>query len=111
MPLNVEPIRVLIVDDEEEYQSLARRVLSDSGISVDITVATDFESALYLVLSEYFDLLILDLVLHGRNAGPQESWEGLWILQELCERGINEHLAIVVLTQFANAKVVNYIWT
>src|SRR5437870_2631327 len=99
MSVPSDQLRVLIVDDEEEYQLLAKRVISDSGMSADITVASDFDSALYLVLSEYYDILILDLVLHGRNAGPQESWEGLWILQELCERGLNEHLAIIVLTQ------------
>lgn len=80
------PMRLLIVEDEEELADLTRSALERSGFAVDLaanlTLAND-----YLALARY-DALILDLAL--------PDGDGLSLLRSL--RGRSSALPVLILT-------------
>src|SRR5215469_793010 len=94
-----EPMRVLIVDDEEKYQHLGASIVKECVPESQIEYASDYESALPLLLRHYFDFVLLDLVLH-KEAGPLESWEGPWLMQHLMESGLNQYIPVIIFTKF-----------
>ncbi len=57
--------RVLVVDDDPRILSMMRRVLEADGYAV--SVALDGEAALDHVRADAFDLLILDVMMPGRD--------------------------------------------
>ena len=59
------PSHILVVDDDPRMLTMMRRVLEVDGYSV--AVAADGDAALDLLRSEPVDLLILDLMLPGRD--------------------------------------------
>jgi two-component system response regulator MprA len=67
-PRNLAPARearVLVVDDDPRILSMMRRVLEVDGYAV--TVAADGDAALQVLRSEAIDLLILDVMMPGRD--------------------------------------------
>ncbi|MGD0196521.1 MAG: response regulator transcription factor [Solirubrobacteraceae bacterium] len=58
-------MRVLVVEDEEKLASLLRRGLRQAGMAVD--VASDGEGALLRATSTSYDLILLDVMLPGRD--------------------------------------------
>jgi two-component system response regulator MprA len=64
-PSAVAPCRVLVVDDDPRILSMMRRVLQLDGYVV--ALAQDGDEALELVRREGADLVILDLMLPGRD--------------------------------------------
>lgn len=66
-------MRILVVEDERKVASFLQRGLEAEGYSVE--VATDGDSGLARALSEPFDLLLLDVMLPGRD--------GMAVLREL----------------------------
>ncbi|MFH2111210.1 MAG: response regulator [Candidatus Bathyarchaeota archaeon] len=54
---------ILVVDDEEDIQSLAEIILKEAGHNV--TTAQDGETALDLVGRNRYDLVLLDVILPG----------------------------------------------
>jgi heavy metal response regulator len=70
-------VRILVIEDEPKVASFVRRGLEAEHYEVD--VAYDGESGLAQALATEYDLLILDLMLPGRN--------GLDVLRELRARG------------------------
>ena len=56
---------ILIVEDEEALQTTLRLSLSLEGY--DVSVASDGVSALRRVREEYFDLIILDIMMPKKN--------------------------------------------
>lgn len=82
-------IRVLLVDDDEEDALIARELLDDSEhVRFAVTWARDAAQALTLLVSEPFDVCLLDLRLGADS--------GLHVLAEARERGLE--LPIVMLT-------------
>lgn len=82
------PHRILVVDDDRQIARLVRSYLEQAGFSV--LTAFDGEAALALLRSERPDLVVLDLMLPGRN-----GWEITRIVRE------DKHLAetpIIMLT-------------
>jgi two-component system, OmpR family, response regulator len=79
-------MRVLVVEDDPLVGDAVRRSLSTAGFAADLV--GDAESARSAVLSENFDLLVLDLGL------PQES--GLQLLRNLRTRG--KLVPVLILT-------------
>jgi CheY-like chemotaxis protein len=100
----LEKMRVLIVDDKREDQELGASIVTECVPDAAITFASEYESALPLLLNEYFDFVLLDLVLH-EDAGPEEGWEGPWLLQDLLEKGLNRYVPVVILTNFSRAEL------
>lgn len=81
-----ETLRVLLVDDEEDFRRSASRALSRRGVVV--REAADGVAALIAVRSERPDLVILDLRMPGMD--------GIETLRRL--RGIDDSLPVIVLT-------------
>jgi two-component system, OmpR family, response regulator QseB len=77
---------ILIVEDEARIASFIEKGLRSHGFMV--TTATDAFSAVDLVLTHQFDLVILDLGLPGMD--------GLQVLEQL--RGQGELLPVIILT-------------
>src|ERR671929_11270 len=59
------PSRILVVDDDPHMLTMMRRVLEVEGYAV--AVAPDGDTALDVLRSEPVDLIILDLMLPGRD--------------------------------------------
>ncbi len=64
-PAAAAAAHVLVVDDDPRMLSMMRRVLEVDGYAV--TVAPDGDEALYVLRSEPIDLLILDVMMPGRD--------------------------------------------
>ncbi|WP_067933683.1 response regulator transcription factor [Alicyclobacillus kakegawensis] len=70
--MDQEPVRILVVDDEERIRRLVRMYLERSGFAVD--EAADGKTALQAALSQPYALIILDLMLpemDGRDVCTQ----------------------------------------
>jgi CheY-like chemotaxis protein len=103
MGTELDALQVLVVEDEETYQRSAEAIVRSRVADAHIDFATDFTTALPAILHRYYDVLILDLVLHPNPTGPLEEWEGIWIIQELFERGLTREIKVFVLTAHAGA--------
>ncbi|MBE9004665.1 response regulator transcription factor [Fortiea sp. LEGE XX443] len=78
--------RILIAEDEIRIAAFIEKGLRSHGFTT--TVASDAHAATNMALSSYFDLMILDLGLPGKD--------GLNVLEEL--RGQGENLPVIILT-------------
>ena len=79
-------MRILIVEDEQKVANALREGLE--GERCEVTVAHTGEDAFFRASTEDFDVMLLDLMLPGRD--------GLQILRTLRERGV--HTPVLVLT-------------
>lgn len=79
-------MRILIVEDEERIRAFLARAFEAEGFAVD--VAQDGEQGLERALASHYDLVVLDLLLPGRD--------GLDALQELHRR--QSDLPVVILS-------------
>lgn len=102
--LNPEPLRMLVVDDEEGMRLGIQRGLRstkfqfpefDAEVSFDITLAEDGETALELMEHQIFDLVFLDYKLPGIN--------GLDVLDWI--RNEQPDTTVVMITAFASLEV------
>src|SRR5207245_4639716 len=92
----LNPIRVLIVEDEIEAARLVTRRLSYyPGARFEVTHVHDLRSAFARIEQEEFDVMVLDLGLPDA--------EGFDTLASAC--GIARHLPIVLVTGRADAEV------
>ena len=71
-------MKILLVEDDKKIATVVKRGLDEEGFSVE--VALDGETGLWLATEGTFDLILLDIMLPGRN--------GFQICAELRERGI-----------------------
>ncbi len=78
-------MRILIVEDEHKVARALKEGLE--GESYEVSVAHTGEEGFYLITVETFDLIVLDLLLPGRN--------GLEILQQLRKRGLDTPVLIL----------------
>jgi DNA-binding response OmpR family regulator len=86
MPTASETLRVLVVEDEQKVASALREGLTGEGY--DVTVEHTGEGAFFRLNTEAFDVILLDLMLPGRD--------GLQILRALRARG--DKTPVLVLT-------------
>jgi two-component system, OmpR family, response regulator len=70
-------MRILVVEDEKKIATFVQRGLKECGFVVD--VVRNGDEALEVILAHYFDAVVLDVMLPGRD--------GLSILRVLRERG------------------------
>lgn len=70
-------MRILIVEDEKKTSSYLRKGLIEQGFIVDVAAAG--EDGLHLALTQDYDLMLLDIMLPGRD-----GWS---VLMELRRRG------------------------
>lgn len=57
--------KILVVDDEVEYQEVYKMILEDEGYIVETTFSG--EEALKRLYEDYFNLVLVDLVMEGMN--------------------------------------------
>ena len=76
---------VLIVDDDEAVQSVLYKVIRSNGL--DAKIAGSGEEALSMVSGGHFDLILLDINMHGID--------GFEVIHTLRERGIRTPIIIV----------------
>ena len=87
--LSVEPVRVLLVEDELDSARLVmRRLMRYPGVPFEVTHVVDLSSAFAKLESDTFDVMVLDLCLPDA--------QGFETLASAC--GVARHLPIVVLT-------------
>lgn len=79
-------MRLLIVEDEKQICDMVAKSLYDAGYEVD--TCYDGEEALECILSEEYDLIVLDLNLPGMD--------GMEILKELRQK--NEETKVIILS-------------
>ena len=79
-------MRLLVVEDEKDLCDTIAKVLYDSGYEVD--TCYDGEEALDYILTEEYDLIVLDLNLPGMD--------GMDILKELRQK--NEETKVLILS-------------
>ncbi len=79
-------IKILLIDDEEEFASTLAERLELRGYIAKIS--KDGESGISLLTHDSFDIVILDLMMPGLN--------GLDTLKQIKE--INKHLPVILLT-------------
>ncbi len=88
-------MRILVVEDEETLAALIKEGLEETGYLVDVTY--DGESALAMIFSGSFDLIILDLML--------PLIDGSEILKRIREKGINTPVLILTAKSDVDDKV------
>lgn len=86
--LFAEPLRLLLVDDDEIDRRFIRRALAQGGLAVQLTEITGADEALEALTSGGFDCALFDYHIPGRD--------GLWLLRAARAAGIDT--PIVMLT-------------
>jgi len=86
--------RVLVVDDEPGIQESLRMLLKKD---CEVTTAGDVDAALQAIASQTPDLILLDLLMPGRN--------GLELLSELSERGVSTPVIVLTATRTVDIAV------
>src|SRR5690242_3034175 len=79
-------VRILVVEDEHKLAGVLKRGLEEQGYAID--VAYDGDDGLALALAASYDLVVLDVMLPGRD--------GLSVCREL--RAQNRHMPVLMLT-------------
>ena len=88
-------MRILLIEDEEKMASFIRRGLKEERYIVDI--ANDGDKGLFLSEVNTYDLIILDVILPGRD--------GLSICKELRNKNINAPILILTARSELKDKV------
>jgi PAS domain S-box-containing protein len=92
-----EPLRLFVVEDEDDFSYLMRKTLERAGHQV--TVCASAEDALIVLGHSTFDLVILDQVLD--RTGSEKS--GGDLLEALNREGINT--PVLMVTQYGDEKL------
>ncbi|HHJ51559.1 MAG TPA: response regulator transcription factor [Caldithrix abyssi] len=79
-------MRILVIEDEQKVANALKEGLTHEGYRVD--VALSGEEGFYLLSTQTYDLLLLDLMLPGRD--------GLEILKTIRNKGM--HFPVLILT-------------
>lgn len=90
--MNSKNIKVLLVDDEEEFTSTLAERLEIRGFQA--MTANNGESGVQCVINEGFDIAVLDLMMPGLN--------GLETLKQI--KSIKPNLPVILLTGHGSTK-------
>jgi len=91
----VQGVRILVVEDEKKLAGFLRKGLEEHGFTV--TVSHNGDEAFTLLRAEAFDLIVLDIMLPGRD--------GLSILKNLRDRKNTVPVILVTARSEANERV------
>lgn len=80
--------KVLIIEDDEQISKVYGIKLKQEGI--EAVVAADGEEGLKKIVSEKPDLVLLDLMLPGKD--------GFWVLEEISKKPELKSIPIIVLS-------------
>ncbi|MGQ9631797.1 MAG: response regulator [bacterium] len=90
----VEAVRILVVDDEKDYQDILQEVLSREGYRV--TTASTGEEALELVYKDGFDIVITDFQMPRTN--------GVELLKRIKEH--DSEIAVILISGYATLEAI-----
>ncbi|WP_164018988.1 sensor histidine kinase [Pyxidicoccus trucidator] len=94
---SLEPLRALIVDDDEFDRMTVKRMMLSAGFAVKAEECESAAAALRLLETEPFDLVLLDFNLN------LPTYDGLYVVRQSRSRGVR--VPVVVLTGQDNAEV------
>lgn len=95
-----EEIRILVVDDNEDISGLISALLGEDGYSV--TIRNGGESALALLESSNFDLLLLDVMMPGKS-----GFDVLADLKELNKKE-NREIPVIMVTAKSGSEDIDH---
>jgi len=93
------PVKVLVADDSEVVQTIARQLLSEAGYAVE--VCSDGLSALRMVEDEHPDIVLLDLLM------PRMT--GFDVLRELKRNPRLKDIPVLVMSGVYKENVVGFL--
>lgn len=88
-------MKILLVEDERKVANLIKKGFEEEGIMVDI--AEDGEIALQKVSTDAYDLIILDIMLPGKD--------GIEVLKEIRSKGIMKPIMMLTAKDTTTDKV------
>lgn len=88
-------MRILVVEDEKKVASFVKKGLEEESYAVDVSY--DGEEGGYLAETNPYDLIVLDIMLPGKN--------GLAVLRELRDKGINTPILLLTAKGSVEDKV------
>lgn len=88
-------MKILLVEDEKKVANLIKKGFEEEGLSVD--VAEDGNKALDFISSTDYDLIILDIMLPGKD--------GYEVLKEIKKRGIAKPIMMLTAKDTTQDKV------
>jgi CheY-like chemotaxis protein len=95
---------ILVIEDDEYKRTQICNFVSQSCAFADLRVAKSLQSGLRAIISERFDLIILDMTMptfdigFNEDGGRPQAYAGREILRQLDRRKIK--IPVVVVTQF-----------
>ncbi|MBE2224644.1 MAG: response regulator [Anaerolineae bacterium] len=92
MPTLEKP-RILVVDDNEDWQKTVRGMLKDEGY--DVAIAGTFEDAHALLISQSFNLAVIDMRLDDPD---EENIDGITLARIIHKKW--PHIQTVIITGF-----------
>lgn len=95
--MTTRPAEILLVEDNPGDVMLMREAFKESRICNSISVATDGEMALRMLLreAEYVDSLLPDIILLDLNLPKMHGRE---VLQQLRQNSQIKHIPVIILT-------------
>jgi nucleoside phosphorylase/CheY-like chemotaxis protein len=93
-------MKILIIDDDARKRERVSHALTSGVEGAVLQVATTYEEALQALRGQYFDLVILDLLLPGGGNGPSEAFSRAIIHQILSGSGMIPPMHIIGLTAY-----------
>ncbi len=91
-------MKLLIVDDSKMIQLVARKMISENNIKVEIYSAYSGEEAIDDYDIKEFDIVILDIIMPGIS--------GIDVLKKLRDRHLNEDVKIIMLTSISDKALI-----
>ncbi len=112
-------LSVLVVEDRQPDYETTYEALEQLGCDIEVKWAQDYETAREYLITTYFSLIIVDLVLDLSEEGTPDHWGGLRFIWDVVDLSLQKSRAVVVHTvhpdpqverrAFAQYGVVDYI--
>ena len=94
-------LRILAVDDRENWRKMLPDLLKQLGGDVIVDVADDYSPAVGYIQRHRYDLAVVDVALRDDASGSREpDKSGLVLLQDLRNSQINNGCGVLVLTAY-----------
>lgn len=95
-------MRILIVDDNQQKRLDVKRCLHEANLGAELTIgeAVDYEEALTALKEEFYDLVILDVMLPGAGGGPSKDTSRALIRMVMAGADLIPPTNIIALTAF-----------
>jgi ActR/RegA family two-component response regulator len=102
--VNLAGVRALIVEDDHAWQQILSEILTDAGLTVDVTQS--METALTRLSGAPYRLAVVDLSL---DSNDHHNQDGLRVLEAV--RRHNPGCVSLLLTGFATAQITEHALT